>query len=553
MATAPVIGSDGIVPVHEPNDRWRTWAKHQVWDGTTGTRKWVPNVLDFVIDVDTYTTYIVDSLDPVTLIPILREIRPNGMVFSFSENDILFGTGAGTQESNYRLYVDKSVMPYVMAVDVRCIIPGSQSHKAKIFKGSDLAGSGKVISKVFDSSGVLVSEAVNLEVVSIDSHMNYTAKTVRVCHTTENIIDGDIVTLVIYSDAGHVVLKRQLKVEITSFIRSVDVSHKYITAISCRTAFMSPTDDHLIEFPLNVPVNALNLIGRVNYSDGSHVDLPVDGEHFSMHGLNSFVSSIPGQHINLVLNYKLGAGELAYSGVSTDGYYITEPYTLRSVNPNNSYAVKLFGYPYFISPAVGYEMRWWLFNLDRNIYFDVTPYVQFNSTTGPFNPKGYGYLQRKSISLNLQDVSGSFRPFVHTQVVDITLNSVPGDSPNEWTVSHEVVPGRTPYGLGVRATKPATTSVNISCGLTVFNEWKELLYKNIYPIINPVLETEAPEPTHFVISYASSEVEFPINNWNLPLNIGVNVPYNQNIAVRFLKRTSNGDLQLGIAVLLVKV
>jgi hypothetical protein len=210
------------------------------------------------------------------------------------------------------------VTPHVLAVDIRLKVAGTMASYAKIFKGSDLTESGNVISRVYDSNGNFISENIPLELVAIDSHNNYSIKTIKVCHTNEHLLDGEIVTAVIYGDNGHVVSKRQLLVENTSFIRSVDASAKYISHISVESAFISPTFDHIIEFPLNIPLNALNLMGVVHYSDGSTLKLPVDGSKFRMFGLEQYVSSIVGQTVDLVLSYALAPNEIAYTGVSTD-------------------------------------------------------------------------------------------------------------------------------------------------------------------------------------------------------------------------------------------
>ena len=146
-------GTDGIVPVYEPNGRWCWWSLNEIFTGLQGNNRYVPKLNDYVIDPATYTTYIVDHLDPVTLIPTLREIRPANMSFSLTETDVLFGVGPGTQSDTYRLYINKSVMPFVMAVDARLKIGGSMCSYAKIFKGPVLSGEGLVISKVYDNTG----------------------------------------------------------------------------------------------------------------------------------------------------------------------------------------------------------------------------------------------------------------------------------------------------------------------------------------------------------------------------------------------------------------
>ena len=550
--TLGLMGTDGIVPVYNPEGRWCYWSISEIWTGEQGANRYVPKVNDYVIDPATFTTWIVDHLDPITLIPTLRIIRPANMSFSFSETDVLFGVGPGTQSDTYRVYIDQSVTPHVLAVDNRLRVAGSMASYVKIFKGSDLNETGNVISKVYDSSGNYISQAVPLELVAIDNHVNYAIKTVKVCHTTEELMDGEIVTAVVYSDTGHVVSKRQLLVENTSFIRSLNVSQKYVSHISLECPFLSQSVDNTIEFPLNVPLNALNMIGVVHYSDGSTLKLPVNGSKFTMHGVDQYVSSIVGQRVDLVLSYALSDNEVAYANTNVNGRYVTEAYFLLTTNPNNSYSVKLFGYPYFIDENNGYQMRWWLFNLDRNISFEVTPFVRFSENTGSYDPKGYGYLQRKSVSLNLRDVSAAFKPFIHTQLVDIVLNGPPTSDNNPWSVSHESISTRSPFGVGLFAKRIGNNQINISSNFTDFLEWKDHFYKQTYPLVNNRTELVPPNPTHFVINYEGIDTEYQIDDWSANLNVSSAVLIYKTVSIKFIKRTSTGDIQLAIAATVIK-
>ena len=63
LSTIGIVGTDGGVPVYEPNDRWRIWARHEVYEGGPGRNRFVPKVKDYVRDVDTYETWIVRSID----------------------------------------------------------------------------------------------------------------------------------------------------------------------------------------------------------------------------------------------------------------------------------------------------------------------------------------------------------------------------------------------------------------------------------------------------------------------------------------------------------
>ncbi len=548
-----VVGTDGKVPSFDANGLWRMWAIGEIFTGQTGENKYVPKKNDYVIDPSTFTTYIVDDLDPITLIPTLREIRPANMSFSFSDTDVLFGVGPGTQSDTYRVYLDTSVTPHVLAVDVRLRVAGSMASYAKIFKGSVLNETeGHVISKTYDSSGNFVSQNVGLELVAVDSHENHSVKIVRVCHCTEQLQDGEIVTVVVYSDNGHVVSKRQLLVENTAFIRGLNTSLKYVTHISLESPFLSQSVDKTIEYPLNVPTNALNLMGNVHYSNGEVLRLPVDGTKFRMFGLQQFVSTIVGQKMDLVLSYALSSNETAYAGVSGDGNFVTEGYELLVVNPNNSYTVKLFGYPYWVDSAVGYQMRWFLMNLDRNLFFDVTDKVAFAQNTGPFDPKGYGYMQRKAVTLNLRDVSGTFKAFVHTQTVEIVLNGEPQSDSTAWLMSHESNSSRPSYGLDIFAKRKSANTLNLSSDIATFAEWKTRVYEHTFPLINPNTDVVPLTPTHILVTLNNVTNEYPITDWATDLVMSGTVTAKQTVGIRFIKRTASGDLQLAMAAMIVR-
>ena len=134
ISTAGIIGSDNIVPVYNPNGLWKMWSIHELWNGTIGTSRFVPNIDDYAIDPATYTTYHVTTIDPVTLIPTLVEIRPANMSFSFSGLDVLLGVGPGTPSDTYRVYIDQGVLPYKLSVDARLRVNGTMCSYCKYLK-----------------------------------------------------------------------------------------------------------------------------------------------------------------------------------------------------------------------------------------------------------------------------------------------------------------------------------------------------------------------------------------------------------------------------------
>jgi hypothetical protein len=550
-----VVGSDGSVPIYDPDAPWRQWALHEIWQGpdNTGTKHYVPKVLDYVKDTEVNQDYIVDDLELTTLTPTLRPINPNNTSYVLDQPDVLFGVGPGTQADTYRVYLDDSVTPHVLAVDSRLKVGGTMCSYAKIFKGANTGPTGEVISAMYNASGYFVTENVPLELVAIDSHINYSIKVVGVCYTMETLADAEVVTVVFYNDAGHVVSKRQCLVENTGFIRSINEPQVFITQISLESPFLSATVDRLIEFPINVPISALNLTGVVHYSDGSTQRLPVDGNKFKLLGLEQFIATTENFQIDLVLRYVLSPDEVTYSATTNGGKYMTEVYSIVTVNPNNSYSVKLFGYPEWVDNASGYNLRWFLFNLDRNLYFDVTPHVLFAQNTGPYNPIAYGYLQQKAITLNLQAVSGAFKPYIHTQLYDVVLNGPPTPDTAPWTVAHEHNPSRPLYGVGLFAKRNAqdATQVKIDCGFTLQEDWITHLYKHTFPLVDPYTETQVLIPNQFEVIYGATKVLLPIAAWTNPVALGVPIPLGATIYLRFLQVVGQTEINLAMAALCV--
>lgn len=559
--TNGVIGTDGIVPIYDPEGLWKTWSIGEIWLGpdltggtANGQPRHVPKVKDYVRDPDSYETWIVDHLDPVSLTPTLRSIKPSMGSDSFTELEVLFGVEPGPQLETWRAYLNDSVFPHTLALDPRFMPKGSMSSYAKIFLGVDTTANGKVISKIYDASGNFISSAIPLELVALDSHTNYAVKQVRRCNITEQLPNGEVITCVIYADDGHVVQRRQFLIENTDTIADVTQGMKYISEISLESPWLSPTSPDQLDYPLNIPMDALNLIGVVHYSDGSTMKLPVDGGKFSMLGLEGRLSSIVGQPHNLVLRYQMSPGETAYASTGVNGIYVTKPYKIVTTNPNNSIAVKLFGYPFWEGEQFGYRMKWYLFNLERNVFFDATSHVQYTESTGPYDPKLYGYLQRKRVTVNLRSVSPTFIPFIHPQVVDIVLNHPPENKlVPDWTVLTESSDTHPRYGVEVYGELKQNGLVSFKAGHATYEEWLVEYYHKTLPLINPVTEVRPVAPTHFIVDYKGTRTEWSVTDWDKDLSISLaSVQDKETVTIRFISRKAAGDLQLSISAAIIK-
>lgn len=548
MATSPltgITGTDGHAPQYDPNGRWCWWDMDEIYMGEDGLNKYVPKVGDYVANRALRKTFEVTALDQFTLIPTLTDTEGN--------------TGLGlvdTVSNNYVAYIDTRVVPFVFTLDARWLIPGSMTSYCKIFKGTNATNTGKVLSFLYDQSGNFLTNNIPLETASIDNHTNIATKVVQQCHTNEALQDDEIVTAVIYDAQGHVVKKDYFRVENTGFIRSVSAGVKYVSHISLKSPFLSSSDQHRLDYPLNVPLQAFNMTGVVNYSDGSTLELTVDNTRFRMLGLERFVATAPGQEIPLVLSYTLDNDEIAYGNVSIDGKTISQAYSLVAAPQNGAYSVKLFGYPSWVDNILGYTMKWFLMDLNRDILFEVTPFVYYNNNGDAYNPTLYNQIQNISVRINLRDISNAFASYIHTQTATVVLKN-PGTvtTGTQWLVAAD--PNQDPmYGnnlfASVQMINQNLWKVKVDAGIANQVSWLEQLYTYTRPVLDRKKEISPPAPTHFVVFHGNNRFEFPVAQWDSELTITDTLPLAGTLFVEFIRRNTTGDLRLAVAGLPIR-
>jgi hypothetical protein len=546
----PNAGTDGYVPVYDPDEKFRIWALFEIYTGGPGENRYVPKLHDLVVDLTTFQWYRVDKLDQTTLIPTLHEIKgvlPNQAI---SPDDLLLGVGPGTISDTYRIYIDKSVMPYTMSVDKRLRFFGTTATSVKIWRGSDLSGNAKVISGLYSPSGDLLGQTVPLEIAAVANTTNRAVKCIPTCYTTEDLPDGEIVTVVAYADDGHVVSKCQLLVENTAFIPTADSSVNYITGIALESPFLSSADPTLIQYPLNVPLSGLSLIGVVNYSDGSSIRLPVDQTKFSLFGFSNYAATVAGQSFPLVLNYRLSDGEIVYGASVGQNRTISKDYSAQTLNKVGMYTPKLYAYPVWVDNIRGYRLEWFMYDLDRNIASLVTPFVKINTNSQPFEPIGYGKKQTLSVSINLKDVFKSGKAYIHVQTIDIILRRPGIERITNWAIGFD--PDQVIlFGENNKAvTKFINTNlstIDITCGETLLDSWLNRLYYMTKPLTDQEKESGPPIPDYFSVGTESWEVAYPIAQWKSILTINHVIPNSGTVFIKFFQRTPDTDIQLSIA------
>lgn len=549
-------GTDGEVPIRNPDGRTAFYALKDLWDNTIGSGRFIPNVGDIVADTESVTTsawWKVQALDvdyKSVLVP-WNNIPSN----TIDQADILTGPGRLTHNSTYRAYIDKSVTPYVLVVDNRLSFKSTISRFVKIFKQEDGPADLKVISNFYGPTGDIISQSIPLQLVGVDAQTNKSEYAVPECYTMEDLPNGEMLTVVAYTEQGHPSSINQCLVVNSSFIRHRNDSVRYVKDIELLSPFMSETDPSLIQLPINVPLQALYLTAKVHYSDNSFREYPVDGTHFTLLGMESYLATMVNQKITVFLRYTPTKDEEVYGATRGEQIFVTKPYTIKTMEAKGAYNVRLYCYPEWVGELNGYHLRWFLHTAERNARYDVTEHVQYTVNTPGFQPKLYGVNQLLNVSINLKDINPLYENFRHAQTVQIVLWRDATERQTNWTVVFEQ--GQDPaYGLNSFAHLEFINQnyykINLASGCLTVNEWLDKVYKPMHPLFDSRKEMEAPAPTHFRIRVGNSEVvEKPLSQWNQTFAILNGLEESKNVYIEWIRKTPETDLELGTSGLVL--
>lgn len=543
------VNDTPIVPVHDPDRGFKLWLRDEIYTGT-GTGRYVPNIDDAVWDWDSGLWRVIE-VDITTGISLLQKYQAPKDSTAISNEDVLLGVGIGSQAESYRVYLDTSVMPHTLAIDARLNIYGTTTDSVKIFQGTDFSNDANVISAMYDQSGTFLGENIPLELVTIpDGSENVAIKTPMVGYTLKKLPDGEVVTVVAYDDVGSAISYAKLLVKNTAFIRTTDASRKYVMSIHLESPFLNETDDRLLEFPVNMPVSALPLVGVVTYSDGSVSRQAVDETKFHLYGLNHFIATVVGQRVPLVLSYKLSADEFAYGASPGNQKHISEKYNATTTEFEESFAIKLFGYPTWIDDVNGYRMEFFLYNLNRQEVFNVTPHVALSSNSQMFDPTRYGVNQRVSYVVDMSKVDDRYPVYKHVQTMEVALMAPGNEDTTNWTIGFS--PNQDPhYGhdlaARVRFVDTDNWKLMLDNGFNSKEEWLREVFYRTQPLYHPGIEPEAPAPNYFVVVLDRRRIECHIDNWNRELTISNDLGEGETLYLEFIYRTQENDLQLGIS------
>lgn len=540
-----------IVPIFDPDRGFRQWHVDEIFQGPEVDGHYVPNVNDMIVDWEE-GIYRVVGVDLRTGLSRWEKwYLPREEDIGGAEN-VLLGVDIGACGESYRLYLDDSVTPHTVAPDSRLHIYGTTAASIKLFHGTDLGNNDNVISAMYDQEGNFLGENIPLELVAMPDQHNIAIKTPVVGYTLKKLQDGEVVTAVVYDDAGYAISYSSLLVKNTAFIRTTEANRKYVTGIRLESPFLAEEDKRMLNLPTNLPVKDVPATGVVSYSDGSEIKLPADGGRFSLYGLDHFVSTIVGQKVPMVLTYRLGEDERCYGASPGADYHISEKYSATTTEYEEAYSIKLYAFPRWIDDIRGYTLDFYLYTLERSHVWGVTPYVKVTSNSPSFSPFNFGEKQKLTFQVDMDKVDPRYPPYRHVQTMDITLLSPGTDRQTNWVVGFS--PNQNPpygQGLSARATfiNANKWQLTLDNGFHSKEEWLRHLYYATEPLHNYNTETQAPPPNIFVVKMRYRDYEFSIDQWDETLELINDRENGDNIIVEFIHRVYENDLQLGIAAI----
>lgn len=549
-----VVGLDGQTPIYQPNSPFKVWSYEELYMGQEGKNKYVPKVGDLVAYVAAKRWYVVVGINEL-LIPQLKDWIVENTTGDDTSEEILIQTGLETKGETFRLFIDKRTVPYRCVIDQRCITGALHASYAKVYRGNPYDGTQVVVSMMYDASRQFIGHEVPLRTVAATKYTNVAMRTVEPFKTTYDLKDHEPVVVMYHGPEGEIISQRQLIVQNSEVVDHLASDTRWISHISLESPYLLESEPEVLELPINLLTNSLNALGKVHYTDGTSTTLPAQGGRFKIMGMNDYIAGVPNLEIPISLVYTLSSGEVATSSHITNEAFVSRSYRLRTGQAKNAYSVKLYCWPVWIDAANGYRLEWYLYNLERKTTYRVDHLIRYNTETNAgYDPIGYGINQRVSVSVNLNDVSGQYNKHIHTQVVEILLQKQATEPGYPWSVKEAGSEIR--YGIDVEAEYQQVNQnlkyIWVDSGCTSTEDWLDKLYFKSSPLYDRFTEAKAPLPNFFIIEHGDINIEAPVSDWNKQFQTPGIIKAYGNVNIRFILRTSDNDLQLSMASLMIK-
>lgn len=516
--------------------------------------KFVPNENDLVHDFEMgwfrvsrvdYTTYVAELA--------VWEVKDKGP--TLAELDILLGTGPGYASETWRCYLDTRVFPHLLQVDNQLHIRGSEAREIRIFKGVNVTVTGEVISAYYVNNEY-VSDAIPLEVYATTKLDNIAEKIPKMGYTSRKLNDGEVVTAVTYNIHGTPIDYNKLLIHNTNLTRRPEEAQKRVQGIKLISSRLSSSEPNVLELPINISVASLAMRGQVTYTDGSTAIMDVVDEDangkFKLLGLKYWSPTVGGREQELELTYELSQNEeYSYLQGQTANGRVTEPYLIRGIQSDPAYSLKLYAFPSWKDDVNGYILDYWLYDALRQTALRVPRNaVELHPDSPSFNGIEFTSIQTMKVGVKMGLIDPVYGDYVHVQLFQVALLRDGGQRNTNWRMkfSGNQVDW---YGNDLQARVTASTGgmsyIELGNGIAKQEDWLNAMFYATNPLYDPLSETQAPKPTHVIITTNTRNYEIPLSQWGTKTMFINDVVEGGTIYLKWIKRMINGDLQLGVS------
>lgn len=565
--TETVIASNGVVgPIEIPDIGWvdldrgfKVWNLPEIFTGKTGIGRWCPNVDDMIIDWSKGFRRVT-GIDITTGLSttVLWTLQPNSN--TDVDVDVLLGVGTGKQSETWRVYIDSRQMPYSLQVDGRLHLYRSDAYCYKVFLGTDInEATGIVISSYYTPSQEYQGENIPLELVATEDINNRAIWAPMSGNTDRNLSDGEVVTVVLYNAKDNQLSHSVMLVQNTSLVRRTEAGRKEVASIAVKSSYLSDADPKLLLVPINFNIQSVVMTGQVIYTNGQVAEVPITLSgmgKLSLHGLQFYTPTIQSAKMPLTLAYRLSEDEYSVAHGVTENGMITEPYTIKATASESAYSLKLYAYPTWNRVGQRYDLDFWLYNIDRDMYYRLPRnIVESDIGAAIFDGQDFTSRQRLKFGVQLNKVDAAFTEHKFVQNCEVALRQAGGEKGNKWQVKLDPTQEYF-FGEDVIAsnrfvnTNLSYLSIKNKC--TTMNEWLEKLFWAVNPLFDDTSEERAPVPTHFVIQTKGRQYEFSVTQWEQEFSTFNDFAIGETIYIRWLREVSNTRLELGVTGLAVE-
>lgn len=524
--------------IHEPD----------LYTGPDGTGEIVGEVDDLIINYDMGFKRVINVIDNIS------ETVPWAPPVTETIRDDLGAIGLMNGNAHEFMFLDTSVTPHRIGIPSTSTFAGTQKKYAKLFLGHDLTNDGIVISSHYED-GRYVSENIPLEKVIVSDFTNEALKTLKESYINTKLPDNELVTLVVYSESGLPTDIREFRIYNTNYVKSLQVRESYISSIELNSSFFSDSDSTLLEIPMNVSLRDLDLTATIRYRNEQTHIVAIDGNKVRLDGIENYISNTDGRMANINLVYALDDNEYSLNANGINQRFINQKYKLVTKETEGNYTVKLFVVPNWVSDEVGYELEYYLYDLNRNDYYYATPYVEMSSNGQPFRSKQYGTEQWLTVAVDVNKVNRNSKPYRHVQRFAVSLLANGRADSTPWLIRYED-DGKLEYGHNLRAKVVYQAAndhrIDISNNISNTTSFLNAVFYSTKPLINTSVEQNVPSPTHFILNIGGYETEHALAEWNNTIQSQVGGTEGKTVLLHWIRKLGGQTLHLGVSPLIIQ-